>query len=217
MTKQSDRSFRNQLKALFDAGLISWTEAQGRQAYKLAMTEKADLQNRNVIPDEEQIIPPADEKKSEPDSKKPEPDAEKPETGSTEAVRSSQESVKENPLPLSGGGGGKPAKAKKPKAGDEPPPIIPDWMPEADLKAFLDSRRANGKPIKTNRALRGVVDEIARLRADGHCPSKLLRKAADRGWQFPYPGDDTLAAAPGRKMGTIERLMNFKNNEGEAA
>lgn len=67
----------------------------------------------------------------------------------------------------------------------------PEWMPPEPWQAFVDHRQAMRNIPFTAAAAQGVVDKIEGLRADGHCPAKLLSKAVMHGWRTVFDAEDT--------------------------
>lgn len=97
---------------------------------------------------------------------------------------------------------------------------LPDWIPEEAWKAFEEMRKAIPKVPFTDAAKRGIVSELEKLKAQGHCPEKLLLKAVKKGWRSVFGGDDTLVsrAASDRPMtrAEIERGIRFNEDQGNA-
>lgn len=89
------------------------------------------------------------------------------------------------------------------KTSAKPRFVLPDWVPQVEWGDF-DEMRRKAKAPWTDAAKRGIVAELEKLRGEGHCPAKLLRKAVTRGWRSVFPGDDTRAAG----SPTAKRPMN---------
>jgi hypothetical protein len=80
---------------------------------------------------------------------------------------------------------------------------VPEWMPSQEWAAFKEMRRKmRGIPF-TETAERNVIARIEGLRADGHCPAKLLSKAVERGHRTVFE-DETTKAAKGEKKLTAQ-------------
>lgn len=82
-------------------------------------------------------------------------------------------------------GRAKPAKNQKPKF------EIPDWVPAEQWNAFVEMRKAIGKPLKTQRAIKLAVGKLDRLGQQGHDPSEVLDQSTMNSWLglFPVKGD----------------------------
>jgi hypothetical protein len=98
---------------------------------------------------------------------------------------------------------------------------LPDWVPEEEWADFDEMRRAMPKVPWRPAAKRGVIAELEKLRGEGHCPAKLLRKAVTRGWRQVFPGDDTMGGRPnGRPAAPLtaeeaEKLAAYHASRGE--
>lgn len=73
-------------------------------------------------------------------------------------------------------------------------PALPDWLPNEEWAAFRKMRKAMKVPF-TDDAERGIIDDLDRLRGEGHCPKKVLLKAVKRGWRGVFGDEDTKADA----------------------
>lgn len=77
------------------------------------------------------------------------------------------------------------------KSKDKPtPPVaaspLPDWLPTDAWSAFLDARTAmKAKP--TERAKSLLIDELAKLREQGHDPRAVLEQSTQRSWRGLFP------------------------------
>lgn len=92
--------------------------------------------------------------------------------------------------PPSGVQGGKPPKP--------PAFVLPDWVPADPWTEFVEMRRAKGKRAPfTVAAAKGIVDDLAKLRDDGHDLACVLRQSVKSGWSgvFPIKGDARPASA----------------------
>lgn len=89
------------------------------------------------------------------------------------------------------------------------PVALPDWMPLEEWEAFKRMRRAMRVPFTAD-AETGIINDLERLRAEGHCPAKLLRKAVTRSWRAPFGADDTKAthAAKPQKPMTPDEIRS---------
>lgn len=82
---------------------------------------------------------------------------------------------------------------------------IPHWVPPEPWLAFVAMRKSIPKVPFTDDAAKGIIEDLDLLRAQGHDPGKLLKKAVKRGWRGVFPGDDTMAAAhPGASNGRLD-------------
>lgn len=61
-------------------------------------------------------------------------------------------------------------------------PLLPDWLPANDWKAYLEMRIKIRKPM-TDRAKELAIRELDRLRARGHPPDKVLEQSVLNSWQ----------------------------------
>lgn len=75
---------------------------------------------------------------------------------------------------------------------------LADWVPVEPWEAFKRMRRLMKVPF-TPEAERGILGDLERLRAEGHCPAKVLEKAVKRGWRGVFGDDDTKAAFPAKQ------------------
>lgn len=97
------------------------------------------------------------------------------------------------------GGKGRPASGK-PKAGEarkraKQPFELPDWVDREAWGEFETHRKSMRNVPFGDSAKKSTVDDLARLKAEGHDPAKLLRKAVKLGWRGVFAGDDTRASA----------------------
>lgn len=65
---------------------------------------------------------------------------------------------------------------------------IPEWLDSILLNDFIDSRKANKKPM-TQKAISLLINKITRERDNGHDASQMLEDAIVGGWQSVYPKD----------------------------
>lgn len=71
----------------------------------------------------------------------------------------------------------------------------PAWMPSEEWASFKEMRhKMRGIPF-TEAAERTVIAKLARLRADGHDPAKLLSKAVERGHRTVFEDETTKSVA----------------------
>ena len=73
--------------------------------------------------------------------------------------------------------------------------VLPDWIPLEPWSAFCRMRKATPKVAFTDDAAKRVIAKIERLRGEGHCPTRLLDKAIERGWRTVFPDEDTRQPA----------------------
>jgi hypothetical protein len=73
---------------------------------------------------------------------------------------------------------------------------LPDWLDRDVWKGFVEYRH-HDKGAFTVRSADGVIDDLTKLRAEGHCPRKLLELAAKRGWLVPYAKDELTKSTSG--------------------
>jgi len=65
---------------------------------------------------------------------------------------------------------------------------IPEWLDPQLLNDFVDSRKANKKPM-TPKAISLLINKISKERDNGHCPKQMLEDAIIGGWQSVHPKD----------------------------
>ena len=80
---------------------------------------------------------------------------------------------------------------------------LPDWMPLEEWAAYRKMRRAMRVPF-TEDAERGIIADLATLKAEGHCPKKVLVKAVKRSWRGVF-GDEDTKAAPQKVQKTAQQ------------
>jgi hypothetical protein len=73
---------------------------------------------------------------------------------------------------------------------------LPEWLPREDWEAFVDMRKAS-KSAMTDRAKELAIGELAKLRAAGQDPARVLQQSTLNNWKglFPVKGE----AAHGRE------------------
>lgn len=81
---------------------------------------------------------------------------------------------------------------------------VPDWMPLPEWEAFKEMRRKMRSVPFTKAAERTVIGKLTTLRAEGHCPAKLLSKAVERGHRTVFEDETTKAKAGGGRKITAE-------------
>ena len=65
---------------------------------------------------------------------------------------------------------------------------IPEWLDPILLNDFIDSRKANKKPM-TQKAISLLINKISKERDNGHDATQMLEDAIVGGWQSVYPKD----------------------------
>ena len=65
---------------------------------------------------------------------------------------------------------------------------IPEWLDPGLLNDFIDSRKANKKPM-TQKAISLLINKISKERDNGHDATQMLEDAIVGGWQSVYPKD----------------------------
>lgn len=73
-------------------------------------------------------------------------------------------------------------KKKQPPASPSALPEVPDWVPAEAWSGFVDMRRKERHPL-TARAAKLVLNELARLKADGNDPGAVLDQSTRNGWR----------------------------------
>jgi hypothetical protein len=122
----------------------------------------------------------------------------------------SEESVESEEIPETAGTVGKGSLEVSPPAPPHPKPSktaplsppksveVPDWMPKTEWEAFKEMRRKmRGIPF-TATAERTVIGKVAKLKAEGHDPAKLLSKAVERGHRTVFEDETTRTRGPGK-------------------
>ena len=82
---------------------------------------------------------------------------------------------------------------------------VPDWMPLPEWGAFKEMRRKMRSVPFTETAERTVIARIAKLKADGHDPAKLLLKAVERGHRTVFE-DESTKVGPAKREPTAQEL-----------
>jgi hypothetical protein len=71
---------------------------------------------------------------------------------------------------------------------------LPEWVPSEPWAAWIEVRKEKKAP-NTERALKMAVNELAKLRADGHSPAAVLNQSTINGWRGIFPlhkGPDSM-------------------------
>jgi hypothetical protein len=74
---------------------------------------------------------------------------------------------------------------------------LPEWVPSEPWAAWIEVRKEKKAP-NTERALKMAVNELAKLRADGHSPAAVLNQSTINGWRGIFPlhkGPDSMPTA----------------------
>ena len=114
--------------------------------------------------------------------------------GGTDAEVTDKGSLEVSPAPLP-----KPSKTTPLSPPKSKGVETPDWMPPDEWAAFKEMRRKMRSVPFTETAERGIIGDIARAKAEGHCPAKLLMKAVKNGHRGIFP-DETTKAPKGSKV-----------------
>ena len=72
------------------------------------------------------------------------------------------------------------------------PLILQDSIDRTLLQSFIDMRAEDTKKPLTDRALKMLLNKLARLEAQGHCPNLLLEKSIISAYQDVYPDASTM-------------------------
>jgi hypothetical protein len=65
----------------------------------------------------------------------------------------------------------------------------PDWLPLESWAGFMEMRKSCHRPL-TPRAQELIIKKLAKLRAEGHDPARVLDQSVERGWQGIFPIKD---------------------------
>lgn len=87
-------------------------------------------------------------------------------------------------------------------------PPIPDWVPAETWAEFKRMRKAMRNVPFTPEAEKRVIAKLETLRAQGHCPEKLLSKAIERGHRTVFEDETTKAANGPRVQQTPEQRVS---------
>lgn len=64
--------------------------------------------------------------------------------------------------------------------------ILPDWLPKENWKGYLEMRKKIKKPM-TERAVKLQINELTKLKKQGHDPGKVLDQSVRNSWQGLFP------------------------------
>lgn len=73
--------------------------------------------------------------------------------------------------------------------------VVPDWVPQEDLDAFIAMRATIKKPL-TIRALGRQIGRLEEFRELGHDPKRVLNQSEDKRWQDLYALKDDAPRTP---------------------
>lgn len=82
-------------------------------------------------------------------------------------------------------------------------PLVPEWMP-ADLWADFIAARLEAKKPLTATAAKRMLAKIERLKAEGHCPSRLLENSILNRWTDVYPKPETMTGKPAAQSSALK-------------
>ncbi len=89
---------------------------------------------------------------------------------------------------------------------------IPDWIPAEAWLGFAEMRCKGRHPL-TKRAAELIVIELAKLKAQGHDPGRVLDQSTAAGWRGVFPiRQDTGATSSGRKLSLVERAAQHERD-----
>ena len=79
---------------------------------------------------------------------------------------------------------------KKPKKGGRAS-ALPDWVPREEWDGFVEYRKKSKAPL-TDRAIKLCINDLDKLRKEGHNPASVLNQSVMRGWKglFGINGKD---------------------------
>lgn len=66
-------------------------------------------------------------------------------------------------------------------------PNLPEWIDRSAWDGFIDMRRSIGKPLKTDRAINGIIAKLDEFKKSGQDPNKILDQSTMNSWQGVFP------------------------------
>ena len=83
--------------------------------------------------------------------------------------------------------------------------VLPEWFPMPEWGEFVAMRKAKGKRAPfTEAAAKGIVEEVTKLRANGHDPAQVLRQSVMNGWSGVFGINPGGANGATRKTGNSD-------------
>jgi hypothetical protein len=82
---------------------------------------------------------------------------------------------------------------------------LPDWVPADAWGAFTEMRRATPRKAFTDRAKKGIVEELEKLKAQGHDPTACLMASVVNGWTDVYPPRHSGGGSSAKPISDIDR------------
>ena len=100
-------------------------------------------------------------------------------------------------------------------ANSEEPIKIPSWLNPKDWNDFLSFRESIRAPM-TNIAKVRAIEELERLRAEGHDPSRVIGQSIVNGWKGLFPinrSKDSQGQGSAPKPKTFDEIRREKNRQ----
>ncbi len=63
---------------------------------------------------------------------------------------------------------------------------LPEWVPRESWEGFVEMRDRVGAPL-TARAMKLIINELAKIRAQGHDPAEVLDQSVMKSWKGVFP------------------------------
>lgn len=67
------------------------------------------------------------------------------------------------------------------------PSSLPDWIDKDAWAGFVEMRQRRKFPLDTERARKGIIDDLTELKAQGQDPNKCLDQSTKLGWRGVFP------------------------------
>ncbi|HZQ96545.1 MAG TPA: hypothetical protein VFA67_16165 [Candidatus Sulfotelmatobacter sp.] len=83
---------------------------------------------------------------------------------------------------------------------DPPSFAVPEWVPAKPWAGFIEMRKAQRKPLKTERAVQLIVNKLEKLRDGGGDVGAILDQSTERGWTSVFPLKQSAGAKPSRHV-----------------
>jgi hypothetical protein len=78
---------------------------------------------------------------------------------------------------------------KKPMRGKRAGDVleIPGWLPRTEWDAYLEIRRSKKNVVETEHALKGIISQLEKFKAEGHDPVAILNTSIQNSWTGVFP------------------------------
>lgn len=64
---------------------------------------------------------------------------------------------------------------------------IPSWLPRDDWNAYLEIRRGKKNVVETEHALKGIISQLEKFKAEGYDPVAILNISIQNSWTGVFP------------------------------